>query len=271
MRRPSVPAYIEGLIAAYRSGQAGRDVHLGYWDNPPDLTVPCTPGEFRAAQARLTERVLDLASVQPGDRVLDVACGLGGTLARLAEQCPGGFLAGLNIDARQLEVCRDIRPADGGVCLTAGDACALPFAAAAFDHVLCIEAMFHFRSRRDFFAEAARVSRPGGSLVITDILLSRPGAGAPWDDATAETALRGDYGPWPEPWIAPAALAEVAAAAGFALVTQVDWTRQTLPSYRIVAPVGHPLPREQPDAGTVLRWLHEAGRLTYQAMAFRRL
>jgi len=40
------------------------------------------------------------------------------------------------------------------------DACRLPFPDASFNHVLCVEAMFHFASRRTFFAEAARVLSP---------------------------------------------------------------------------------------------------------------
>ena len=76
MGRPALPAYLDGLIAAYRAGQAGRDLHLGYWDDPPDLAAPCAPGEFAAAQARLTRRIIALAPPEPGHRVLDVACGL---------------------------------------------------------------------------------------------------------------------------------------------------------------------------------------------------
>jgi SAM-dependent methyltransferase len=272
LMRLSFPAYLDGLMAAYRSGWAGRDIHLGYWDDPPGLTVSCAPGEFRGAQTRLTERVLDLVPVRPGDRVLDVACGIGGTLSQLTKRCLRSSLTGLNIDPRQLELCRDIAPTGGGMlALIAADGCALPFAAAVFDHVLCIEAMFHFRSRHVFFAEAARVLRRDGTLVITDILLSRSRMSAPWDDAAIETALRRDYGPWPDPWGAATALEEAAAAAGFELVTGQDWTRETLPSYRIIAPGDGPLPREHPDAGTVLRWLHEAGRLIYPAMMFQRL
>src|SRR5262245_61066318 len=66
------PPYFEVLIAAYRAGHAGRDVHLGYWDRPPNLATPCVPGEFEAAQARLTKRMIGCAALLPGQRVLDV-------------------------------------------------------------------------------------------------------------------------------------------------------------------------------------------------------
>src|SRR5438094_2557706 len=176
MGRPALPAYLDGLIAAYRAGQAGRDLHLGYWDDPPALTAPCAPGECTAAPARLTERAIAFAPAQRGQRVLDVACGLGGTLAALAARHGGLALLGLNIDRRQLEICRDIPlPAGGRLDLVEGDGCTLPFAMASFDLVFCIEAMFHFRAREELLADASRVLRPGGMLVVSGILPRRPG------------------------------------------------------------------------------------------------
>ncbi len=271
MTLPALPAYLDGLIAAYRAGHAGRDVHLGYWDRPPGPAEPWAPGEFEAAQARLTERMTGCATLRPGQRVLDVACGLGGTLAAIAACIPGTELIGLNIDRRQLALCCGIAPPPGGsLVLVEGDACALPFDAAAFDHVFCIEAMFHFRSRRLFLAESARLLRWGGTLVISDILLREPGAAAPWDGATMATAIRRDYGPWPELWVEAADLQRWAAAEGLELASSQDWTAQTLPSYRTVAPDDASDLRRHPDAGSVLRWLHTHGWLTYQILVLRR-
>src|SRR5271165_2665141 len=246
MTRPPLPAYLDGLIAAYRAGQTGRSLHLGYWDGPPDPTTPCAPEEFAAAQARLTGRVIELVALRPGQRVLDVGCGFGGTLAEIGARLAGMALIGLNIDRRQLELCRGIMPRSGGsLALVEADACALPFAPATFDHLFCVEALFHFRSRQLFLAEAARLDRPDGTLLVSDILLRHPGAAAP-------------------------CLRRWAAAEGLDLKISQDWTAATLPSYRTAAPDDRPELRRHPDAGNVLRWLHSHGWLTYQILVFRR-
>ena len=105
---------------------------------------------------------------------------------------------------------------------------------------------------------------------MSDILLRHPGAAAPWHSATIEAALRRDYGPWPELWAEAASLRRAAAAAGLAAADERDWTAATLPSYRVVAPDDRPERHRDPDAGTVLRWLHAAGWLSYQIMRFER-
>jgi len=269
MRHSRLPLYLDGLIAAWRSGQTGRNIHLGYWDDPPELAIPAALSEFTVAQARLTERMVALAQVRSGQRVLDVACGFGGALAEIARRAPRLDLAGLNIDRRQLEICRSIpRPPGSSLLLVDADACAMPFAAASFDNIFCIEAMFHFASRRVFLAEAARLLRPGGTLVLSDILIRRP-TESPWDGNTMTTVLQRDYGPWPELWDTPENVLQSAAAAGLTVIGMYDWSPQTLPSYRTVAPDEKPELRPSPDAGNVLRWLHVRGWLTYQIFVFQ--
>jgi MPBQ/MSBQ methyltransferase len=256
-----LPRYLDGALAAYQAGHTGRDLHLGYWDDPPPLTNPCSPAEFLAAQAQLTRRMVGLASVQPGTAVLDVACGLGGTLAMLGEQ-EGLCTVGLNIDMRQLRICQGA--SRGG--LVAADACQLPFDAGSFDHLLCAEAMFHFTSRAGFLAEASRVLRPGGTMAVCDILMREPGS-APWPVPVMEDALRREYGPWPDIWVSRDRWSS-AAGRDLPVLQSEDWTAATLPSYRVIAPDS--TWRAQPTAAQVMRWLHESGHITYAAMAVRR-
>jgi SAM-dependent methyltransferase len=54
-----------------------------------------------------------------------------------------------------------------------GDAVRIPLADGSVNGVISVEAAFHFRSRKRFFAEARRVLRPGGVLTMSDVPITR--------------------------------------------------------------------------------------------------
>jgi SAM-dependent methyltransferase len=192
--RADVPPYFDLLIDGFKAGRTGRHVHLGYWDAPPPLSSPCAAAEFETAQARLADVVIGLADLRDGQSVLDVGCGFGGTLAAIGERWTNMRLTGVNIDPRQLDICRTVTARAGNsLSFELADACAMPFDAASLDRVICLEAMFHFSSRADFLREAARLLRPGGRLALTDILLKRPGASEA-EVAALEQTMRREYG-----------------------------------------------------------------------------
>lgn len=93
-------------------------------------------------------------------RILDVGCGTGGTLAVVAES---GRAVGLDPFPDALALCRR----RGLRELVAGDATRLPFPAAAFDLVTAFDVFEHIADDRAALAEAARVVRPGGLLLLT--------------------------------------------------------------------------------------------------------
>lgn len=278
-----VPAYFDYLIDARRSGRVERCVHLGYWEDPPGEDAPPASPEawrvqaFALAQHRLDEKVLALADLRPGLAVLDAGCGFGGTLEAINSRQVRMALHGLNIDPRQLELCAGLVAGDGNrFAWMQGDACALPFPDGAFDRVLCVEAMFHFPSRRRFFQEAARVLRPGGLLVGTDLIVSADARALERPGFPIRGTLDEGYGPWPDFWGDDADHGRLAAEAGLQSAVLEDIAAQVRPSHRFTTPggtsLGEALAAPQPNvalrAALMLKWLHEEGHLRYPLFRF---
>lgn len=264
--RPRAPAYFDLLLEGFRRGRVGRFVHLGHWDELPPLGAPPLPGEFECAQERLNQVLLDMADLGDGQRVLDVGCGFGGSLEKINESFQGVCLVGVNVDARQLAVCRQLEPLNNNrLAWVEADACRLPFRDGSFDCVLCIEAVFHFASRRAFFFEAARVLRPGGVLVLSDLFVTASAARLEVSEAQVEAVLRDGYGPWPGVWEENAADRELGTAAGLACTQSLDATSNTCPSHRFTVPDHLDERRDPGDAGAraalLLRRLHRGGCL----------
>jgi SAM-dependent methyltransferase len=96
-------------------------------------------------------------------RALDAACGTGAVARQLVAR--GHEVIGLDISENMLS---HARQAVGEACLIAGDLTDLPLSDGVVDHVVCSLALSHVSDLRPFFAEAARVMRPGGHLLLLD-------------------------------------------------------------------------------------------------------
>lgn len=141
---------------------------LGHrWLTPAyDAVVRLTTRERRFKRALLAQ-----AGLQPGQDVLDLACGTG-TLAVWAQQAaPGARVQGVDGDPAVLERARTKAEAAGlPISFRHGLAQALPHADASFDRVLS-SLFFHHLDRagkQSALAEAFRVLRPGGELHVAD-------------------------------------------------------------------------------------------------------
>lgn len=110
--------------------------------------------------APVHRRLVALAGVAAGSRVLDLATGTG-AVARAAAAA-GASVVGVDIAPGMVEVARRRSPA--GVRFEVADAAALPFGPAAFDAVTCGFGLSHMPSRHEVLTEARRVLRPGGRL-----------------------------------------------------------------------------------------------------------
>ena len=277
---PRAPRYVDGHLAEQAAGAApagGSDlfIHLGHWDA---LGPGAAASDLRAAQQRLDDHLVALAEVRDGLAILDVGCGFGGTLATVDALACDLRLTGLNIDPRQLRVAEArVRPRPGSsVTWVEADACALPFEDGSFDRVLAIECIFHFASRRRFLAEAARALRPGGRLVLSDLVasegLSRSRHELP---PGLEAALHEALSPCPHLFGGEGTYEEMARSAGLAITAREDATLATLPSYACIlagklvdfASPAHPAG----DRGVAaLAWLQLRGLLRVEYLALRK-
>ena len=144
--------------------------NVGDWSSSPK-GLPSGLGE---AARRLVERHL---AVDPPERaaemriVLDVGCGLGPTTKMMAQHYTEALVVGVNISGAQLAYAT--RTAPSRARFAGMDAVELGIAACSADRIHAVESAFHFRTRADFLREAHRVLRPGGKLVLTDILYRR--------------------------------------------------------------------------------------------------
>lgn len=104
------------------------------------------------------------ADLQPGERVLDVACGTGvAALAAVERVGPTGRVTGLDANGDMLAVARR---KSAQVQWREGRAEALPFADASFDAVLSQFGLMFFEDRAAALREVLRVLRPGGRLAV---------------------------------------------------------------------------------------------------------
>ena len=158
-------AEVRELLAAYDRGDLGGDNPTGEIDTIGGYRIWSeTYDGFNPLVAVEEAPVRALLDAVPPGRAVDAACGTGRWSAYLAEA--GHQVTGVDSSPDMLAHAR-VKVPDGE--FTEAELTALPVADAYADLVVCALALPHVPDLHPVFAEFARVLRPGGRLVTSDI------------------------------------------------------------------------------------------------------
>jgi SAM-dependent methyltransferase len=127
---------------------------------------------------RLAPLLIDFAGIGRASRVLDVGCGTGNLSVALACNPGIGSVSGIDLSPVYIEHAKGEND-DDRLNFQVGDACALPFADAHFDHSLSMLALQFTPNIGLAVCEMRRVTRPGGMV-----------AAATWDTRGGFVAFR---------------------------------------------------------------------------------
>lgn len=170
--REAIVGYYDETWLDYRLLWLNRDnlaVHFGYTDEG-------TRGHT-AALKNMNRVLADRVQIQPGERVLDAGCGVGGSSLWLATE-RGARVVGITLAPRQVAMARSHAARRGlsdRVHFDVADFTATPFPDASFDIVWAVESLCHASRKAAFYREAARLLRPGGRVVVADFVrVARP-------------------------------------------------------------------------------------------------
>lgn len=154
--------YYDFLLSrkAYWRNRPIKSLNYGYWDK--------STKNDKEANRNLVNRLLQLIPEKDGI-IVDVACGEGWTTGCICEHYKSSNVTGINISRPQLEQAGINAPGCRFLLMDAAD---LKFDDNSVDNIICVEAAFHFNTRKKFINEAFRILKPSGHLVMSDILFS---------------------------------------------------------------------------------------------------
>lgn len=108
------------------------------------------------------QRIFELLDIQPGKRLLDIACGLG----YLADMAAERGLESSGIDVSEVALRKAQQECQHGVTLLKGDAERLPWPSHTFDYVINLGSLEHFISPARAIQEMVRVLKPTGRAAL---------------------------------------------------------------------------------------------------------
>jgi SAM-dependent methyltransferase len=126
-------------------------------------------GGMNLSHSTLTDWGLKQLSLQKNAAVLDVGCGGGRTVQKLAALAPEGTVVGIDVSKASVAVSRqtNVREIESGrVRIELGSVASLPFPDRIFDAVTAVETHYYWPDLQANVREVLRVLKPGGTFAL---------------------------------------------------------------------------------------------------------
>lgn len=215
----------------------GSHVHLGYYESPRPFWMQ----SLRVCQERLLEKLIDMAQIQESPlEILDVGCGIGGSVQWMAQRFPQARVSGITISSKQVERATQLS-ALSNTHFSEMDAMNLRYADHTFDLVYGIESEPHMPDKERYVQEMLRVLKPGGTLIIASWNRCHSSESRHRNNAWSDTELSSSHtkqlrylcDEWAHPYfVSIKDLQAMVDESEMAMWSKIDdWTRQTKPSW----------------------------------------
>ena len=264
----------------------GEHIHLGYYEstswfnscdniflsifrafNSPDASSAA----FVEAKSRFISKMAQFGGIcdtRNHTEIVDIGCGIGGTTRALAAMIDSAFVTGISISERQVERARELSIAQSvnNVRFIVEDAIDMgKLPSSAYDIVWICESSEHIADKKALLAEACRVLKPGGRLVMAAWCSRDP------RNSQEEKTRQFLEQEWSHPSFASIQrLSFLLTDLGMNEVAAADWTEETIPSWyhSIIVGVWNPWPViVRPDLW--LKTIREIYTISLMHVAFR--
>lgn len=156
----------EGHYRVFWNLNKSRSLHYGYWD--------ASTRNFHEALLNINRVLANKTGIKEGERVLDAGCGVGGSALWLAKErrCA---VTGISLNKAQVEkAILSAKKANlSKVYFEQKDYLDTDYPSASFDVVWAIESVCYANDKGLFLAEAHRLLKEGGRLIVADFFKAK--------------------------------------------------------------------------------------------------
>lgn len=145
---------------------------------------------------------LDLLNVPDGGRNLDIGSGTEGITRRIADRFSAASVIGLEPSAALTKKAKELAVGRSNLTFAVGDGTSLDHEDASADVAILHTVLSHVPNPEPLIAEAVRILRPGGTLVICDADFSKAMMGVVPGDPLGSCAEAFVAGSVTDPWLA---------------------------------------------------------------------